>query len=140
MPLEQHVLVRDDLLPLFDDRAGIATAQVNQELLRIRSFGGANHERNRTAQQHRSERHAGAQGRRPQRGGSRPVRSANVRRIERLDRPQVVDLLDRANLLPAIFFIFSRVGCDSAVTQVRRSGLRPVSYTHLDVYKRQTQR
>ncbi|PRB07259.1 RNA helicase [Microbacterium sp. MYb64] len=124
VPLEQHVLVRDDLLPLFDDRAGIATAQVNQELLRIRSFGGANYERNRDAQQYRSARHAGAQGRRPQRGGKRPVRSANVRRIERLDRPQVVDLLDRANLLPGIFFIFSRVGCDAAVQQVRRSGLR----------------
>ena len=124
VPLEQHVLVRDDLLPLFDDRAGIATAQVNQELLRIRSFGGANFERNREAQQYRSARHAGAQGRRPQRGGKRPVRSANVRRIERLDRPQVVELLDRANLLPAIFFIFSRAGCDGAVQQVRRSGLR----------------
>ena len=40
VPLEQHVLVRGDLLPLFDDRAGIATAQVNQELMRIRSFKG----------------------------------------------------------------------------------------------------
>ncbi|MBR7517857.1 DEAD/DEAH box helicase, partial [Mycobacterium tuberculosis] len=28
VPLEQHVLVRDDLLPLFDDRAGIATARL----------------------------------------------------------------------------------------------------------------
>ncbi len=123
VPLEQHVLVRDDLLPLFDDRAGIATAQVNQELLRIRSFGGANYERNRSAQQYRSTRHAGGKGKPPHRGG-KPVRTANVRRIERLDRPQVVDLLDRANLLPAIFFIFSRVGCDAAVQQVRRSGLR----------------
>lgn len=124
VPLEQHVLVRDDLLPLFDDRAGAATAQVNQELMRIRSFGGANYERNRSAQEYRSARHAGNQARRPQRGGRRPVRSANVRRIERMDRPQVVDLLDRANLLPAIFFIFSRAGCDGAVQQVRRSGLR----------------
>ncbi|WP_288452777.1 DEAD/DEAH box helicase, partial [uncultured Microbacterium sp.] len=40
VPLEQHVLVRGDLLPLFDDRAGVATAQVNQELLRIRSARG----------------------------------------------------------------------------------------------------
>ena len=35
------------LLPLFDDRAGIATAQVNQELMRIRSFKGSNFENNR---------------------------------------------------------------------------------------------
>ncbi|MET0297315.1 MAG: DEAD/DEAH box helicase, partial [Microbacterium sp.] len=47
VPLEQHVLVRGDLLPLFDDRAGIATAQVNQELMRIRSVKGPNFENNR---------------------------------------------------------------------------------------------
>lgn len=123
VPLEQHVLVRGDLLPLFDDRAGIATALVNQELMRIRGSSGARYENNRQAQQVRS---AGGReaGRRPPRGGRRPVRSANVQRIERLDRPQVVQLLERANLLPAIFFIFSRAGCDAAVQQVRRSGLR----------------
>ena len=137
VPLEQHVLVRGDLLPLFDDRAGIATAQVNQELMRIRSFKGSNFENNRRAQQLRSgdrgERahYAGggyeASHRRPARGNKRPVRSANVQRIERLDRPDVVELLSRANLLPAIFFIFSRVGCDAAVQQVRRAGVRLTS-------------
>ncbi|GAA5027723.1 DEAD/DEAH box helicase [Microbacterium fluvii] len=123
VPLEQHVLVRGDLLPLFDDRAGIATAQVNQELMRIRSFKGPNFENNRRAQQSRSSGHDDPR-RRPHKGGKRPVRSANVQRIERLDRPEVVELLGRANLLPAIFFIFSRVGCDQAVQQVRRFGLR----------------
>ena len=54
VPLEQHVLVRGDLLPLFDDRAGIATAQVNQELMRLRSFKGPSFENNRRAQQFRS--------------------------------------------------------------------------------------
>lgn len=136
VPLEQHVLVRGDLLPLFDDRAGIATAQVNQELMRIRSFKGPTFENNQRAQHYRSsggdsgERSRSAGGgyeasrRRPMKGGRRPVRSANVQRIERLDRPDVVHLLSRANLLPAIFFIFSRVGCDAAVNQVARSGLR----------------
>ncbi|MCI1018043.1 DEAD/DEAH box helicase [Microbacterium sp. C5A9] len=127
VPLEQHVLVRDDLLPLFDDRAGLATAKVNQELMRIRSFTGSHYDSNREAQSYRSNRHAGRQAQRPPRGGRRPVRSANVRRIERLDRPDVIQLLERANLLPAIFFIFSRVGCDAAVQQVRRSGLRLTS-------------
>ena len=129
VPLEQHVLVRGDLLPLFDDRAGIATAQVNQELMRIRSFKGSNFERNHRVQSSNSARHAGyeASRRRPNRGGKRPVRSANVQRIERLDRPDVVELLGRANLLPAIFFIFSRVGCDAAVQQVRRAGVRLTS-------------
>ncbi|WP_374977938.1 DEAD/DEAH box helicase [Microbacterium trichothecenolyticum] len=129
VPLEQHVLVRGDLLPLFDDRAGIATAQVNQELMRIRSFKGQNFERNHRVQASNSARQAGyeASGRRPNRGGKRPVRSANVQRIERLDRPDVVELLSRANLLPAIFFIFSRAGCDAAVQQVRRAGVRLTS-------------
>lgn len=133
VPLEQHVLVRGDLLPLFDDRAGIATAQVNQELMRIRSFKGPTFENNRRVQEYRSGdrgergRQTGgydSSGRRPFKGGKRPVRSANVQRIERLDRPDVVQLLGRANLLPAIFFIFSRVGCDAAVSQVARSGVR----------------
>ncbi|WP_106813841.1 DEAD/DEAH box helicase [Microbacterium timonense] len=129
VPLEQHVLVRGDLLPLFDDRAGVATAQVNQELMRIRSFKGSHFENNRSAQASLSARHAGfeASRRRPNRGGRRPVRSANVQRIERMDRPDVVELLSRANLLPAIFFIFSRAGCDAAVQQVRRSGVRLTS-------------
>lgn len=110
VPLEQHVLVRGDLLPLFDDRAGVATARVNQELLRLRGGAGS--------------RDQGPHPRRAQRGRGRPSRSAPVQRLERLDRPHVVELLERANLLPAIFFIFSRAGCDGAVQQVRRSGLR----------------
>ncbi|KDA05694.1 RNA helicase [Microbacterium sp. CH12i] len=127
VPLEQHVLVRDDLLPLFDDRAGIATAKVNQELMRIRSFTGSNYDSNRRAQATTSARHAGRQGPRAQRGGRRPVRASNAQRIERMDRPDVIQLLERTNLLPAIFFIFSRVGCDAAVQQVRRSGIRLTS-------------
>ncbi|MGO2745190.1 DEAD/DEAH box helicase [Microbacterium sp.] len=127
VPLEQHVLVRDDLLPLFDDRAGVATAAVNQELMRIRSFTGSRHDSNRRAQQYNSGRHAGRQSPRPPRGGKRPVRASNAQRIERMDRPDVIQLLERTNLLPAIFFIFSRVGCDAAVQQVRRSGIRLTS-------------
>ncbi len=127
VPLEQHVLVRDDLLPLFDDRAGVATAQVNQELFRIRSFTGSRYESNRRAQSYNSDRHAGRQAHRPPRGGRRPVRAANASRIERMDRPDVVRLLERSNLLPAIFFIFSRVGCDAAVQQMRRAGIRLTS-------------
>lgn len=130
VPLEQHVLVRGDLLPLFDDRSGVATAQVNQELLRIRSAGGARYEANRRAQEYRSS--GGARGgtggrRKPYRSGGRPLRPSDAQRIERIDRPEVVELLARANLLPAIFFIFSRAGCDQAVQQVRRAGVRLTS-------------
>ncbi len=39
-------------------------------------------------------------------------------------RADVLAQLDRDGLLPAITFIFSRAGCDTAVAQVLRSGLR----------------
>src|SRR5919202_1510673 len=39
-------------------------------------------------------------------------------------RPDVVERLDRAGLLPAITFIFSRNGCDQAVQQCLHAGLR----------------
>jgi ATP-dependent RNA helicase HelY len=39
-------------------------------------------------------------------------------------RPDVVERLDRENLLPAILFIFSRAGCDAAVQQCLAAGLR----------------
>lgn len=136
VPLEQHVLVRGDLLPLFDERAGIATAQVNQELMRIRGGSGARYENNRQAQQYRSQGGRDGGARRPQRGGRRPVRSANMQRIERMDRPQVVELLARANLLPAIFFIFSRAGCEGAVQQVRRAGVRLTDREERDEIRR----
>ena len=58
----------------------------------------------------------------------------NGRRVWIPSRADVVDRLDREGLLPAIVFIFSRVGCDAAVTAVpqrrrpadhaRRSGTR----------------
>ena len=41
-----------------------------------------------------------------------------------MDRPDVIEMLDDKNLLPAIFFVFSRNGCDQAVSQVVRSGIR----------------
>ncbi|WP_087485208.1 DEAD/DEAH box helicase [Brachybacterium massiliense] len=46
-------------------------------------------------------------------GALRPVR-----------RPEVVELLDDAALLPAIMFIFSRAGCEGAVQQCARARLR----------------
>lgn len=110
VPLEQHVLARGDLLPLFDERGGAAAAEVNAELLRLgrglpTGGGGGHHRRGRS------------RGRppRPRRGDGR------------LDRAAAIELLERRQLLPAIFFIFSRVGCDQAVLQARRAGIRLTS-------------
>ncbi|HEU5454298.1 MAG TPA: helicase-related protein, partial [Nocardioides sp.] len=66
-----------------------------------------------------------ARGRAPDRGrggGGRPV--GNGRRVWIPSRVDVVDRLDREGLLPAIIFIFSRVGCDAAVTQCLNARVR----------------
>ena len=55
---------------------------------------------------------------RPRERGVRPPRPPVLR------RPDVLLRLDREGLLPAITFIFSRAGCDAAVEQCLRSGLR----------------
>jgi len=41
-----------------------------------------------------------------------------------LSRPEIVEKLDRAGLLPAITFIFSRNNCDAAVRQCLAAGVR----------------
>ncbi|SDC17197.1 ATP-dependent RNA helicase HelY [Sanguibacter gelidistatuariae] len=67
-------------------------------------------------------------GRRGGRGGpSHP--SAPSQHSGRRGPPRfaVVDGLDRAGLLPAIFFIFSRAGCEGAVAQCLGAGLRLTS-------------
>ncbi|WP_261167185.1 RNA helicase [Microbacterium sp. Marseille-Q6965] len=112
VPLEQHVLARGDLLPLFDERAGAASNRVNRELLRLGGSGSVAYDRTFDGRRRGGRRGGG-------RGGGRPAP-----RMARIDRPDVIRLLERSNLLPAIFFIFSRAGCDGAVQQVRRSGLR----------------
>jgi len=42
----------------------------------------------------------------------------------RLSRPEIVEKLNSEAMLPAISFIFSRVGCDSAVRQCLNAGVR----------------
>ena len=98
VPLWQHVLVRTHLLDLFidDDQQ-----QVNPELVRISSSEGRRQPDTR-----------------PQRGGKRPRDDRTPMRSE------VIQRLARADLLPAITFIFSRAGCEAAVRQCTTMGLR----------------
>ncbi|HEV2362409.1 MAG TPA: DEAD/DEAH box helicase, partial [Acidimicrobiales bacterium] len=51
-------------------------------------------------------------------GGPRRTRFYRPRRVEMVDR------LDEEDLLPAIYFIFSRSGCDEAVRQCLEGGVR----------------
>jgi ATP-dependent RNA helicase HelY len=119
VPLYQHVLVGRRMLDLFatsdvDAAAGFVKegAPVNAELVRIaRDDWASTRMRDRRTPRGR-----------PQRGGRRPV--GNGRRVWIPSRVDVLDRLDGAALLPAIVFIFSRVGCDAAVEQCLRSGIR----------------
>jgi ATP-dependent RNA helicase HelY len=105
VPLDQHVLVRGKLVDLFDSSGLAATNRVNPELLRmVQTTSGGNppHWKGRPARHH----------------------SRGPGMSERIDRPEVVELLKSKNLLPAIFFIFSRAGCDAAVRQVLGAKVR----------------
>ncbi len=82
---------------------GSRRAQVNPELLRLAR---------------RDDWAARKAPSRPARGGRRPVRFRAPR------RPEVIERLDRAGLLPAITFIFSRAGCEAAVRQCLDAGVR----------------
>ncbi|MCK9793602.1 DEAD/DEAH box helicase [Isoptericola sp. 4D.3] len=57
-------------------------------------------------------------------GGRRPGGASLVPSRRTPPRFAVVDSLDADALLPAIYFIFSRAGCDGAVQQCLRAGLR----------------
>jgi ATP-dependent RNA helicase HelY len=98
VPLSQHVLVGRRLYDMFTSRGA-----VEPELRRA------------------TQRYLTAD-RRPGRiGGGRGKGSVRYRTP---GRPDVIERLDAAGLLPAITFIFSRAGCDAAVQQCLATGLR----------------
>src|SRR6202007_695968 len=101
VPLWQHMLAGRRLYDLFTDDGH---REVNPDLVRLA---------HREAIRQPSSR--------PGRGGHRPKRNAPPY------RPEIIDRLDAAGLLPAITFIFSRAGCDAAVQQCLAAGLRLTS-------------
>ena len=124
VPLEQHVLVKSNMLDLFDTQSLAATHRVNPELVRLSLSGGRGAGQRSGAALSGRGRGGGGGGR----GGGRDYRGGPPSRAQsdagRMDRGDIVRMLQGKNLLPAIFFIFSRVGCDQAVRQVLRSGVR----------------
>jgi ATP-dependent RNA helicase HelY len=122
VPLYQHVMVGRRLLDLFaesevDAAAGFVGegAKVNPELTRVARDDFAS-TRMRDRRTPRDRRRNGRS------SGSRRV--GNGRRVWIPSRVDVIDRLDRDGLLPAITFVFSRVGCDAAVTQCLDANLR----------------
>ncbi len=57
------------------------------------------------------------------RGGRRNQKHHRTPFVRPPSRSMVVERLDRAGLLPAIVFVFSRAGCDDAVQQLLASGI-----------------
>ncbi len=122
VPLYQHVIVGRRMFDLFADETGTDPAQleaahkepqVNPELVRVARDDWA---RGRMKD------------RRPARGNKRPNKGpGNTRAAWTPSRSDVVEQLDRAGLLPAIVFIFSRVACDAAVQQCLNANLRLTS-------------
>jgi ATP-dependent RNA helicase HelY len=98
IPLFQHVLIGNRLMDLFDQ-----PGKINPEIL----------QREREAI------------RRSSLGRNRRGRFTEP--SDRMSRAEIIEKLQRENLLPAITFIFSRVGCDAAVKQCLHAGLRLTS-------------
>lgn len=115
VPLQQHALVQTQLLDLFDPKS--PSAKVNPELLdRARVSGRGSRGGPRSRRDRERER------------GHRGNWNARARDALKLSRPDFIELLGQHTLLPAIFFIFSRAGCEAAVNQVMRSGVRLTSH------------
>ncbi|GAA1832096.1 DEAD/DEAH box helicase [Pseudonocardia ailaonensis] len=105
VPLWQHMMVGNRMYDLFAEQAG--ELKVDPELLR------------QTRELTRQDQMAGwVNGRR---GRGAPRGKGGIRPPSRVT---VIDRLDRAALLPAITFVFSRAGCDAAVGQCVRAGLK----------------
>ncbi|MEO5533535.1 MAG: DEAD/DEAH box helicase [Pseudolysinimonas sp.] len=127
VPLEQHVLVRSKLLDLFETSSqvrgdGTDFARVNPEVTRLTNGadrgGGSYRHPNIGRPQHKGGKRDAA------RTQSRGSVVGDSHFGDKMSRAELVRLLRSRNLLPAIFFVFSRVGCDAAVEQIARSDVR----------------
>ena len=90
VPLYQHMIVGEEIFDLY---APTGKGKLNPELVA-------------------ATRDSGMRGGRGSRSWNREVR------VRRESRPSTLISLDRARLLPAITFIFSRAGCEDAVRQI----------------------
>ena len=148
VPLWQHMMVSQSMYDLFVDEAsapvtGIDATRVNPELLQaIRQ--SEQHGRWDEGARHgsHSDRHSrGGRGKGPRgpgggHGGRGMARTSGGRPGGGATRSEVVQRLEREGLLPAITFIFSRVGCEAAVGQLLRDGLRLIPEAEGDKIRR----
>lgn len=115
VPLYQHMLVGKNLFSLYaggdqDTPGALTPPRLNPDLLR--------------AVREKDRLHPDSSRRSNNSGRSAP---------KRVNRQRVLETLERAKLLPAIVFIFSRAGCDDAVRAAIESG---VMLTNADQQRR----
>ncbi|MFK4068904.1 DEAD/DEAH box helicase [Streptomyces sp. NPDC029674] len=112
VPLFQHVLAGRRMYDLFEEGEGRKKA-VNPDLTRMARMEASRSYNPRDRRKGKMIREADRERERRQRS-----------RIWTPGRPEVIERLDAEGLLPAITFIFSRAGCESAVQQCLYAGLR----------------
>ncbi|WP_427017785.1 DEAD/DEAH box helicase [Pseudarthrobacter sp. P1] len=130
VPLWQHVLVGRDVVDLFASGTSFDELPVPGEPATGTEWD-VNPELARLARSESTSNFRGRYGH-----GGRPVRRDKSKRngrqepapqdrqvVRKATRAQVITALERASLLPAITFIFSRAGCDAAVKQCSDAGL-----------------
>jgi ATP-dependent RNA helicase HelY len=108
VPLEHHYLIGRRLHPMHIEQEGVLlpnpyVVSLDQQELRVKEYRrvGSN-----AIQTHRMNR--------PREGH---------RRVYAPRREEVVEVLAQADMLPAIYFVFSRAGCDRSVQWMRESGV-----------------
>jgi ATP-dependent RNA helicase HelY len=161
VPLWQHMMVGQGLFDLFAEETsgGIAVedrTRVNPDLLehirdgdragrqesfgRSRDGGGDGRGRGGGAAKGRDRGRRGPGGGHGGPGQDRQRGTAPDGQGGRFgggpSRSQVIERLDRDGLLPAITFIFSRVGCTSAVSQLLANGMRLIPQAEGDRIRR----
>jgi len=117
VPLWQHMMLGGRVIDLFADDGG-DEARINPTLLRRAEEMGRHHVPFSHGRGPRASRARG--------GGPR------FRPPSRVD---VVSRLEQAGLLPAIDFVFSRAGCEAAVQQCVRAGMRLTSPEDVEVIR-----
>ncbi|MDK8363255.1 MULTISPECIES: RNA helicase [unclassified Corynebacterium] len=115
VPLSQYMMVGKKVLPLFEPANPSSEPELNRalahQIARIES---------RTMEEGADDFHEG-RGFRARSSGRRHGRTRQQDRYRPVGRPEVVEVLDGLEMLPAIVFIFSRAGCDGALYQCLRS-------------------
>jgi ATP-dependent RNA helicase HelY len=113
VPLEHHYLVGHDLHPMHVEQDGLLipnpyVVSLDRDEVRYKTYYRRG---SGTAQHHRIPR--------PREGH---------RRVYVPKREEVADVLAEQHMLPAIYFVFSRAGCDRSVEWLMRAGIRLTSH------------